>query len=77
LLDFQDEWVFIKKIVNKSDLILFLIDDKVGITSKEQHIFSYIMDSGKKNNTILVINKLDIKRKHNEKDLALLDYYDL
>ena len=77
LLDFQDERVFIKKIVNKSDLILFLIDDKVGITSKEQHIFSYIMDSGKKDNTILVINKLDIKRKHNEKDLALLDYYDL
>ncbi len=77
LLDFQDERIFIKKIINKSDLILFLIDDKVGITSKEQHIFSYIMDCGKKNNTILVINKLDIKRKHNEKDLALADYYDL
>lgn len=77
LLDFQDERIFIKKIINKSDLILFLIDDKVGITSKEQHIFSYIMDSGKKNNTILVINKLDIKRKHDQKDLALLDYYDL
>ncbi|MFZ2151312.1 MAG: ribosome biogenesis GTPase Der [Candidatus Absconditicoccaceae bacterium] len=77
LLDFQDERIFIKKIINKSDLILFVIDDSVGITSKEQHIFSYIMDSGKKNNTILVINKLDIKRKHNQKDLALLDYYDL
>lgn len=77
LLDFQDERIFIKKIVNKSDLILFLIDDSVGITSKEQHIFSYIMDAGKKNNTILVINKLDIKRKHTQKDLALLDYYDL
>ncbi len=77
LLDFQDERIFIKKIINKSDLILFVIDDSIGITSKEQHIFSYIMDSGKKNNTILVINKLDIKRKHNQKDLALLDYYDL
>jgi len=77
LLDFQDERIFIKKIINKSDLILFLIDDSVGITSKEQHIFSYIMDAGKKNNTILVVNKLDIKRKHNQKDLALLDYYDL
>ncbi len=77
LLDFQDERNFIKKIINKSDLILFLIDDSVGITSKEQHIFSYIMDSGKKNNTILIINKLDIKRKHGEKELALLDYYDL
>jgi predicted GTPase len=77
LLDFQDERMIIKKIINKSDLILFVIDDSIGITSKEQHIFSYIMDSGKKNNTILVINKLDIKRKHNQKDLALLDYYDL
>ena len=77
LLDFQDERIFIKKIINKSDLILFVVDDSVGITSKEQHIFSYIMDSAKKNNTILVINKLDIKRKHNQKDLALLDYYDL
>jgi len=77
LLDFQDERIFIKKIINKSDLILFLIDDSIGITSKEQHIFSYIMDAGKKNNTILVVNKLDIKWKHNQKDLALLDYYDL
>ncbi len=77
LLDFQDERVFIKKIIKKSDLILFLIDDNVGITSKEQHILSCIMDSGKKNNTILVINKLDIKRKHNQKELALSDYYDL
>jgi GTPase len=77
LLDFQDEIVFIKKIIHDSDLILFLIDDSVGITSKEQYILSYIMDSGKKERTILVINKLDIKRKHNQRDLAITEYYDL
>ena len=77
LLDFEDEREFIKKIIDKSDLILFIIDDSVGMSSKEQHIFSYIMDAGKKKNTILVINKLDIKWKYNQKDLALTDYYDL
>lgn len=77
LLDFSDEIVFIKKIIDKSDLILFVIDDSVGITSKEQHIFSYIMDSSKKNNTILVVNKTDVKRKESQLDLALSDYYDL
>lgn len=77
LLDFADERIFIKKIIDKSDLILFVIDDSVGITSKEHHIFSYIMDSGKKNNTILVVNKIDIKRKESQLDLAISDYYDL
>lgn len=77
LLEFNEEWPFIQKIIDESDLVLFVIDDSVGITAKEQHIFEYIQQSNKKNQTILIINKLDKKRKEAETALALSDYYAL
>jgi predicted GTPase len=77
LLDFQEEWTYIKHIIDEADLILFVVDDKVGIGAKEQHIFGYIMDKNKKDKTILIVNKIDIKYKTNETDLALSDYYEL
>jgi tRNA modification GTPase len=48
LLNFTEELEYIKKIIDESDLLLFLVDDSVWISAKEQHIFSYIMDSWKK-----------------------------
>ncbi len=57
--------------------MLFVIDDSVGITAKEQHIFSYIMEQNKKQNTILVINKLDVNHSEKDYDLALAEYYSL
>ena len=48
LLDFQEEWGYIQKIINEADLLLFVIDDTIGITAKEQHILWYIMDKNKK-----------------------------
>ena len=60
-----------------SDLLLFLVDDTVGITAKEQHILNLIRKEKKADQTILVVNKLDVKRKEHETDLALADYYDL
>ncbi|PID34509.1 MAG: ribosome biogenesis GTPase Der, partial [candidate division SR1 bacterium] len=77
LLDFTEEWVFIKQIIDEEDLLLFVIDDSVGITAKEQHIFSYIMEQNKKQNTILVINKLDVNHSEKDYDLALAEYYSL
>lgn len=77
LLDFTEEEVLIKQIIDHSDLILFMIDDSVGITAKEQHIFSYIVEKNQKKNTILVVNKIDIKHKEKEYDLAVNEYYGL
>ncbi len=77
LLDFKEEEPLIKQIIDHSDLILFMIDDSVGITAKEQHIYSYIIEKNKKKSTILVVNKIDIKHKEKEYDLAVNEYYNL
>ncbi len=77
LEEFDQERPYIKKIIDESELVLFLIDDVVWITAKEQHIHSYIMDTNKASKTVLVVNKLDVNYKPQELDLALADYYDL
>jgi len=75
LLDFSDEVPFIEKIIKESDLLLFVVDDSVWISAKDEHILSLIMDNNKRNQTFLVVNKLDVKWKVNELDLAISDYY--
>ena len=77
LLEFDQERVFIKKIIDESDLILFVIDDTVWITAKEHSIYSYIMEKNKWKQTLLVVNKLDVNYKSHEIDLAIADYYEL
>lgn len=77
LLDFEEEREFIQKIIHDADVLFFVIDDTVGITAKEQHILGCIMDNNKKQNTILVINKIDVRWKQSETELAISDYYDL
>lgn len=77
LEEFDAERPFIKKIIDESDLILFLIDDTVWVTAKEQHIHSYIMETNKAAKTLLVINKLDITYKPQELDIAISAYYEL
>lgn len=77
LLDFSDEVPYITQIVQDSDLLLFLIDDSAGITAKEQYIMDIIRTEKKSDATILIVNKLDIKWKESETDLALADYYSL
>lgn len=77
LLEFDQERVFIKKIIDESDLILFVIDDIVWITAKEHSIYSYIMEKNKWKQTLLVVNKLDVNYKSNQIDLAIADYYEL
>ena len=77
LLEFDQERVFIKKIIDESDLILFVIDDTVWITAKEHSIYSYIMEKNKWKQTLLVVNKLDVNYKSNQIGLAIADYYEL
>ena len=77
LLDFKEERTYIQQIIDEADILLFVIDDTVGIGAKEQHILWYIMDKNKKQNTILVVNKIDVKYKEVETALAISDYYDL
>ncbi len=77
LLDFTEELSYIERIVQHSDLLLFLMDDSVGITAKEEHILEIIRKEKKQNQTFLIINKLDLKRKESETDLALADYHSL
>lgn len=54
-----------------------MIDDSVGVTAKEQKIYQYILDSNRRKQTVLLINKLDINYKPNEFSLGIADYYDL
>lgn len=77
LQTFEEERDFIKQIIDESDLIIFVIDDVVWITAKEEQITKYIMNSKKKDNVIVVVNKLDVKWKEREQLLALSDYYSL
>ncbi len=77
LLDFKEEREYIKQIIDEADILLFVIDDTVGIWAKEQNIFWYIMDQNKKQNTILVVNKIDVKYRESESELAISDYHDL
>ncbi|MDD2537388.1 MAG: ribosome biogenesis GTPase Der [Candidatus Absconditabacteria bacterium] len=77
LLDFTDELPYISKIVQDSDFLLFLVDDSVGVTAKEQHILELIRSEEKQDKTLLIINKLDVKWKEHQYDLAVADYYDL
>ncbi len=77
LLDFTEELEYIEQIIKDSDLLLFLIDDSVWITAKEHHILELIRKEKKQDSTILIINKLDIKRKESETEMAISDYYTL
>lgn len=77
LLDFTEELEYIELIIKESDLLLFLIDDSVWITAKEHHILELIRKEKKQDSTILIINKLDIKRKESETEMAISDYYTL
>ncbi len=75
LTDFKEERPFIQYIIDHSHIILFVIDDSLGFTSKEQDIFAYIMKTGKKDNVMLVVNKLDINWKEADYASAIAEYY--
>ncbi|WP_213348935.1 ribosome biogenesis GTPase Der [Candidatus Vampirococcus lugosii] len=61
LADFDEELQYIQEIIEDSDLIIFVIDGKRGITMKDEKIKELIIKRGKLNKSILVVNKLDSK----------------
>lgn len=77
LRDFTEELPYIEWIIEHADLLLFVIDDSVGLSAKEQHILDLIRREKKQHHTLLIINKLDLKRKESETELALSEYHHL
>lgn len=61
LEDFDEEIVHIEEIIQSCDIILFILDWKNWLNSKDEKIKELILKSWKQNSTILIINKLDWK----------------
>lgn len=59
LLDFAEELEFIHAIIEESDQLFFVVDGKMGIGAREQQIAAMIIAAGKKEKTVLVVNKLE------------------
>jgi GTPase len=77
LLDFKEELEFIEQIIYEADVLFLVIDRNTGIGAKEEEIARMIIAAGKKDRTVLVVNKLEghlIERKYM---LALADFYEL
>jgi GTPase len=77
LLDFTEELDFIGDIIHEADVLFLVIDRNTGIGAKEEEIARMIIAAGKKDSTVLVVNKLEghlVERKYM---LALADFYEL
>ncbi len=77
LLDFKEELVFIKQIIAESDILFFVVDWKAGLWAKEEQIAEMLIASGKKEKTVLVVNKLEWSLFESKYALALADFYSL
>ena len=77
LEEFSEEKVFIQQIIDDADIILFVLDGKLEIGEQDIAIRDMIMQSGKKKNTILLVNKLDGKVYDKDVQILLADYYSL
>lgn len=75
LLEFSEELEFIQAIIEESDVLFFVVDGKMGIGAREQQIAAMIIASGKKDKTVLVVNKLEWSLSDKKYALALADFY--
>jgi len=75
LEEFEQELVFIKQIIEEADILLFVVDGKLDVSEQDLRIKQEIISAGKKNKTVLVVNKLDAKV--HKAELILADYYAL
>ena len=66
----------ITDLIDKSTVILFVVNSKTWRTSLDDNIYNMINKAGKRKNTILVINKLDLDKYIDveEHDLAISEY---
>jgi GTPase len=72
---FEEEIPYIQKVIEESDLIFFVIDGTVDFGSKEQDIYHLILQSGKKNQTALLVNKLEKAINKDQEEVAIANYY--
>lgn len=77
LMSFDQERPFLEQIIQQTDIVLFLVDIRVGITAKEQQIHTYIQQHNLKEKVILIVNKMDKEYLDSEYHSALADYYAL
>jgi GTP-binding protein len=75
LLDFTQEAQFLEQIIQEADILLFVVDGKLEVGSKEHDIHQMICKAGKMSRTILVVNKLDGKIYSNQRDMLLAQRY--
>lgn len=75
--NFDQEIPYIQKIIDTADILLFVIDGKKGMTSKEEKIHEMILMSGRKDRTIVAVNKLEGNFIDKKYTLAMADYYTL
>ncbi len=76
LIQFDEEIPYIQKVIDSSDLLLFVVDHKQWLSTREHQIKQMILQSGKKSDTVLLINKAD-RRVFTDYQWVLADYYEL
>ena len=59
LEDFNEEIQFIQQIINQSDILIFVVDTRREISIQDEEIQQLIIRAGKKDRTILAVNKCD------------------
>lgn len=74
---FEQELPYIQTIIDDADILLFVLDGKKGMSAKEEKIHEMILASGRKEKTIVVVNKLEGNFIDKKYTLAMADYYTL
>lgn len=77
LNSFYEEIEFIRKIIEQSDYLLFVVDHETGLGPKEQEIIWLIRKNGMEEQTLLVVNKVDKWMREADKEVAAAQYWEL
>jgi len=75
LEDIDKEMVYIEQIIQESDILLFVVDAKEELTEQEYRVRDLVLKHQKKDQTILIANKLDSKVYGPEAELLIADLY--
>lgn len=75
--NFSEEIIYIRKIIEQSDYLLFVVDHHTGIGPKEQEIISLLRKYNREDQTLLVVNKVDKWMWEADKEFAAGEYWKL
>ena len=76
ITEFQEEFKYIKRIIDLSDVIVFVVDGKWWVNENISIIADYIRKVGKEDRTVLAVNKIDTTSP-TKINLALAEWYSL